>query len=374
MRIAIAHPHVWPEVRRGAERYADDLAWYLRGRGHDVELVAGTTGPSVVQRRPDGVIVRRRHHVGMVKLARLGVDSLQAFGLTIASELRRQRYDVVHAMVPSATIAARWAATPSVFTFIGHPTRDQFVGRRRELVLHRSACRFATAATALSEGSAASVEALFDRRPLVVPPGVRVEEFAAGRTAHGGPPRVLFSAAPADRRKGLDLLVSAFAQVLDHRPDARLLVSGQGDPRWALEGLGSERTRVEAAIDLLGAGSPDEVPDRYRTATLTVLPAMNEAFGLSLVESLASGTPVVCTRDGGMVDIVDRPTIGRTFAPGDVDGLANALRAVIELAADPTTAAACADHARRWDWTAVVGPLHEDLYSRIAGDRPTPGR
>jgi glycosyltransferase involved in cell wall biosynthesis len=118
-------------------------------------------------------------------------------------------------------------------------------------------------------------------------------------------------------------------------------------------------------VDLLGAGTPEDIPRRYRDATLTVLPAVHEAFGLSLVESLASGTPVVCTRDGGMVDIVDRPEVGRTFARGDVDGLTDALLAVIDLAAEPATAVTCSEHARRWDWSSSVGPLHEDLYRSV---------
>lgn len=365
MRIAIAHPHLWPEVRRGAERYADDLAWYLRGRGHAVELVVGTTGPSLDEERSDGSVVRRRHNVGMVKLARLGIDPVQAFGATILSELRRRRYDVVHAMVPSATVAARLARTPSMFTFIGHPTRDQLTSWR-DASLHRLASRVATTTTALSEASAASVEDLFGRRPIVLPPGVRVDGFEPATRPKPGPPRLLFSAAPADRRKGLDLLLRAFAGVLDRRPDARLAVSGQGDPDWALDLLGHDRARVAAAVDLLGAGTPEEIPERYRQATLTVLPAVNEAFGLSLVESLASGTPVVCTRHGGMVDIVDRLEVGRTFAVGDAASLSDALLAVVDLAAQPDTAAACAEHARRWDWQASVGPLHESLYRKIA--------
>lgn len=373
MRIGIAHPHVWPEVRRGAERYADDLAWYLHGQGHEVELLAGTTGPSVDEERPDGIVVRRRHNVGMVKLARLGIEPSQAFALTVLPELRRQRYDVVHAMVPSATLAAWLARTPSVFTFIGHPTRPQFAGRRRDLELHRLASRLATVTTALSQASAASVADLFGRLPRVVPPGVRVAEFDGTRPPTHPPPRLLFSAAPSDRRKGLDLLLRALDQVLDSRPEARLAVSGQGAPDWAFADLGDRAQRVVAAVELLGPGTPEEVPARYRDATLTVLPAVDEAFGLSLVESLAAGTPVVCTRDGGMTDIVDAPEVGRTFARGDVADLAAALLAVIDLAQDPATAAACARHARRWDWEEAVGPLHETVYEAAMAARRARG-
>ena len=368
MRIALAHPFVWPEVRRGAERYVDDLAWYLRGRGHHVELVTGTEGPAGVEARPDGTIVHRRHHVGMVKLGRLGIDRVQSFLLAAWPVLRRGRYDVVHAMVPAASLAATGTRTPVVFTFIGHPTREQYDDLRpTDRLLFRGASRMASATTALSEASAASVEGLFGRRPEVLAPGVRLDRFPAETAPRAGSPRLLFSAAPGDRRKNLDVVLRAMPAVLDRHRGARLAVSGQGDPTWALDRVPADhRDRVAGALDLLGPGSTEEIPARYRSATVTVLPAVHEAFGLALVESLASGTPVVASADGGMRDIVTRDDIGRSFPTGDVDALADALLTTIELAARPATPAACAAHARRWGWSETIGPRHELLYERIA--------
>lgn len=368
MRIALVHPFVWPEVRRGAERYVDDLASYLAGRGHEVEVVTGTEGPSTDEVRPDGVVVRRRHHVGMVKLARLGIDRVQSFLLTALPALRRGEHDVVHAMVPAATAAAWLARRPSVLTYIGHPTRAQYDALTRvDRALYRTASRAATATTALSAASAASVEDLFGRRPEVLPPGIRTERFPPASAPRTGPPILLFSAAPGDRRKHLDLLLQALPTVLDRHPGARVAVSGQGDPSWALAAVpASERDRVRAAIDVLGAGEVDEVPARYRSATVTALPAVDEAFGLALVESLASGTPVVATADGGMLDIVTDPAVGRTFPLGSADALAHALLEVVALAADPSTPAACAAHAAAWSWSGSVGPRHERLYERVA--------
>ena len=155
MRITLAHPFVWPEVRRGAERYVDDLAWYLAGRGHTVEVVTGTEGPDRVEVRPDGVVVRHRHHVGMVKLARLGIDRVQAFVLTALPALGRSRTDVVHAMVPAGALAAWPRRVPSVLTYIGHPTREQLDALPRvDRALYRAATRTASVTTALSRASA----------------------------------------------------------------------------------------------------------------------------------------------------------------------------------------------------------------------------
>lgn len=369
MRIALAHPFVWPEVRRGAERYVDDLAWYLVRQGHAVDLVTGTEGPSRTEVRSDGVVVHHRHHVGMAKLAPLGIDRVQSFLLAAGPVLRGSGYDVVHAMVPAASVAATLARRPVVFTYIGHPTRDQFESlRAADRVLYRLAGRTATATTALSRASAESVTDLFGRPPEILAPGVRLDRFPVRSGARTGPPRLLFSAAPGDRRKRLDLVLRAMPGVLDRRPDARLVVSGQGDPEWALADVPpADRERVRRALDLLGPGTVDELADRYRAATLTVLPAVNEAFGLALVESLASGTPVVATAAGGMVDIVTDDAVGRTFAPGSVDGLTAALLDVIDLAAHDAAPMACVRHARRWGWIESTGPRHEQLYEGIIG-------
>lgn len=378
MRIALAHPYIWPEVRRGAERYVDDLAWYLSGQRHEVIVVTGTEGPSSTEVRPDGVVVHRRHHVGMVKLARVGIDRGQAFLLTALPALRAARPDVVHAMVPAASVAATVSRTPVLFTYIGHPTTAQVAALpRAERALYRAASRTATATAALSTASASACDDLFGRRPDVLPPGVRLDRFPLDPHVRTGTPRVLFSAAPSDRRKRLDLVLRAMPTVLDRRPDARLVVSGQGDAAWALDTVpAGARERVAAALDLLGPGTPDEVPRRYREATVTVLPSVDEAFGLALVESLASGTPVVTASGGGPADIVSADDVGRTFAAGSAGALAGALLAAIDLAGAATTPAACRRHAARWGWAEAVGSRHEEVYERVArsGAAGTAGR
>ena len=62
LRIAVVHPFSWPEVRRGGERYLDDLVWYLTEAGHAVDVVTGTTSPSFVAAR-GGATERRRRNV-----------------------------------------------------------------------------------------------------------------------------------------------------------------------------------------------------------------------------------------------------------------------------------------------------------------------
>jgi glycosyltransferase involved in cell wall biosynthesis len=128
---------------------------------------------------------------------------------------------------------------------------------------------------------------------------------------------------------------------------------------------------VAAAIDVLGPGSPKEVPGRYRAATVTVLPAEHEAFGLALIESMASGTPAACTPTGGMPELVDA-TVGCVASASTAAALSDALRRAVDLAAEPTTPARCVERAARWDWEEAVGPAHEEVYEALAARRRVP--
>jgi glycosyltransferase involved in cell wall biosynthesis len=369
MSIALAHPYCWPEVRRGGERYVDELAGWLRAQGNRVDILTGTNADSRVEVRGDGAIVRRRRHLRRFRLARFGVTDVESFGAAIWPTLLRRRYDVVHAMTPTAALAARAAGQRTVYTVLGHPTADQLGGRRFDLGVFRAAVRASHRVTALSRASAGQVAALFGRPAAVLPPGVHCDRFPADLSPRRPPPRILFSASYSDPRKGLDRAVLGLAELLGTHADARLVLSGQGDASWALERLGPSAPSVSDHIEDLGPGSTDEVPGRYRDATLTLLPSTGEAFGLVLVESLAAGTPVVCTRDGGMPEIVSDDGVGRTVSPDDISDLARALVDVIALAAEPGTPERCSRHARKWDWAESVGPRHLDLYQELLHSR-----
>jgi glycosyltransferase involved in cell wall biosynthesis len=370
MRIALAHPFVWPEVRRGGERYVEDLAVYLAGHGVEVDIVTGSSRGSSVEHRSDGVTIRRRRHVLGNRLRRFHITAVETFGLPAWAALARGHYDVVHAMTPTAAIAARLARRPTVYTVIGHPTAEQLTHRAYDARVFGTAIRRATVAAALSRASADQVEVLFGRKAEVLTPGVRSGQFTPDLAPRTGPPRILFSAAAGDRRKGLDVAVAAFALLLDRHADARLQISGEGGAEWALEPMSADaRARVVASIDFLGTGSVDDVPARYRRASVTLLPSVDEAFGMALVESLATGTPVVCSPSGGMPEIVQGADVG-VVAERTPEAMASAIEEALALAGDDRTPKRCVEHSKNWDWDAAVGPAHLELYTRIANGHP----
>lgn len=372
----MVHPYPWPEVRRGAERYLDDLTRYLVGVGHRVTVVTGTHDRSRDERRDDGAEVRLRRHVPPGPARRVGIGEVETFGARALVPLVVGAHDVVHAFTPSAALAGRLAGRPTLYTVLGHPERSELPGAAAPRRLFTAAVRGATRTAVLSRASAAALTAWAGVEPVVLPPGIRTARFPLEDRPRRGAPRLLFSASLADPRKRPDLAVEVLARLLPRHPDARLLLSGQGRPDTVLAIAEAHGPAVRAAVDVLGPGRPEEVPARYRQASVTLLPAEHEAFGLALVESLASGTPVVCSPAGGMPEIVG-PAVGRVATAHSAPALADAVEEALVLAADPATPARCAERARRWDWDASVGPMHEEVYQRLAAGRragPAPAR
>jgi len=353
MRVAVVHPFSWPDVRRGGERYAHDLTGWLAGHGHQVDYLTG--GPAHSIDVVDGVRMVRLHHRHGDRLTSRGITKLDSFGVTVAPWLLRHRYDVVHSFVPTAAIAARLARHRVVYTAIGHPIE---IGRVRpaDRRLFRAAVRAAHVTTVLSASAAAAASELTRRDVIVVPPGVRTDIFTPELRPRTGPIRLLFAAAAGEPRKRLPVLLAALPAVLAVQPDTRLIVGGGGGLPDGLD------PKVRNAIDHAGAGDLHEMPQRYRDATVTVLPSVDEAFGLVLVESLACGTPVVASDSGGMAEIVTAE-VGELVPPDDSAALANAILAVAASAAAPDTPRRCAEHAATWSWDSV-GPRHLAAYDQ----------
>jgi glycosyltransferase involved in cell wall biosynthesis len=113
-----------------------------------------------------------------------------------------------------------------------------------------------------------------------------------------------------------------------------------------------------------GALETDDLVSLFGRAWVTALPAHAEAFPLTLLESLACGTPVVALDEGGPREIVT-PGIGALAgaeAP-TAASVAEACRIAIDLAREPDIAERCRAAAMQWDWRASILPQMERIYS-----------
>lgn len=119
--------------------------------------------------------------------------------------------------------------------------------------------------------------------------------------------------------KGLDTLISAWDR-MDHVVPLKIV--GSGPMLVEAEALASRHDHVQY-LGWMGQPALGEV---MRQASVLVMPSMNyETFGKVIVESFATGLPVVVSRLGAMQELVDDGITGRLFNPGDADDLARTL-------------------------------------------------
>jgi glycosyltransferase involved in cell wall biosynthesis len=173
---------------------------------------------------------------------------------------------------------------------------------------------------------------------------------------------ILFTPRRLVQRMGIDKLLEALVVVQQQVPDIWLAIAGKGSQREALE-------RQAAALGLtdhvrfLGYVSDGDLPICYQAADLTVVPSQSlEGFGLVLLESLASGTPVLSTPVGGM------PEVLRPFEPNLVTADATAGAIGDRLIAYFTGKLAlpdresCRDYAvQNYDWQIIAPRVQEVL-------------
>jgi glycosyltransferase involved in cell wall biosynthesis len=129
-------------------------------------------------------------------------------------------------------------------------------------------------------------------------------------------------------KKGIDVLVQAFAQAFGHRPDVCLEIGGDGPQRDELESLAAN-LGVSGAVRFLGVLSPADVREAMWRANVFVLSSYVETFGVVLIEAMATGLPVIATRCGGPEHLI-RDSLGCLVDPGSADQLARALASVYE--------------------------------------------
>jgi glycosyltransferase involved in cell wall biosynthesis len=227
-----------------------------------------------------------------------------------------------------------------------------------------------------------------DARVIVIPNGIDVTayEFEVDVPAFKrrfaipeGRPVVGFFAR-LSHIKGPEFLVSAFASVLKHRPEAILMLAGPDD------GVQAE---IEAQIDGLGIresvrftgfiGDEADKAAAYRASDVYVLPSRYEIQGITVMESLLNGVPTITTDRCGLAPTLIETGIGHVVSFGDVEALAGE---IITMLDHPDQAQAQAAYGQRyirenynWDtltdqWIEVYRAcIAEARASRLNGNR-----
>ena len=398
MRIALISEHASPLAALGGEdaggqnTHVAELAAALAGAGHDVRVYTRRDDPAL----PDSVPVRPGVavvHVPAGPAETVPKDDLLpymgAFGDWLATAWAGDwRPDVAHAhfwMSGLATVsAAQQTGVPVVHTYhaLGIVKRrhqgdkdtspaqrigyERAVGRAVDAVV--SQCRDETAEL-LRMGVPAN-------RIALIPSGVDHDRFTPDGHAEPrepGRPRILSVGRFVERKGFLDLV-----RALPAVPEAECVIVGgaPGDPlAGRLRELAAE-LGVADRLRLVGAVKPGDMARWYRSADVLAATPWYEPFGLTPLEAMACGVPVVGTAVGGLRDTVVDGLTGDLVPPRDPRALGLALRRLLR---DPVRrlayGSAALDRARNcYSWSRAADQL-TTLYARVSGvrDRETTG-
>lgn len=264
------------------------------------------------------------------------------------------------------------AVTIHDVSFIAHPEwfrpRERF---RRRWLTRRAASRASVVFTD-SEFSRGELEARLSVEPgriRVIPPGgARLVGTPSSREPRVATrePLVLYVGSLFNRRRLPDL-IAAFAQASSDLPDARLVIVG-ADRTWPPQNLDAAAAAhgVASRVDLRSYVSETELADLYARASVFGFLSEYEGFGMTPLEALAAGVPVV---------VLDTPVAREVYGPaaeyvrpGDIPGTAAALRRYLTSPLPAEHLAHAPSVLARYSWDRAAAETLEHI-ERIAGNR-----
>jgi glycosyltransferase involved in cell wall biosynthesis len=173
--------------------------------------------------------------------------------------------------------------------------------------------------------------------------------------------------------KGVQTLLSAFAQVVAERPAARLRIVGEGTFRPILEQQATA-LQLGSRVEFVGHRDRAAVEAELRDCRVFVVPSIwPENFPLAVLEAIGTGRPVVASRIGGLPEIVEHGRTGLLVPPAEPEALAGALRRLLgDLDGARAMGAAAAERAGRFALEPFLDAT-EAVYAEALGtaDRPS---
>jgi glycosyltransferase involved in cell wall biosynthesis len=314
-------------------------------------------------------------------------------------QLRRSHsIDVIHQMNPVFTgisLSMAFSGLPLVLgTFVPQWPEAIEVRSRRlpgtvqvRATAKKLICRFQQRmASALMLTSPAALDRIAHREEMTaklfsLQHGIDTDLFSPDPDRAPGPvraqsPTILFYANVL-ARKGVFVLLRAFGQLARALPRCRLVIAGSGPDLWRVK-RDAENMSAGSRIDFLGFVDHSRAPELLRQHDVYCLPSFGEPYGMTILEAMSCGRPVVASNAGGVPYLL--PEDGARLVPvGDAPALAQAL---IEVASNPELQAAMGKANRNrveemfaWPQVAVeLEKIYEHVLQQDRRNDPPPDR
>lgn len=287
------------------------------------------------------------------------IDSVRAFTRSAVESLAHLDFDVIHAhdwMTYPAALQLRLATRrpaclhvhSTAFDRGGSPEVAGQMGLERGTIasVERAGFRTADAVATVSAYTERVVVEHYGADPARVhvvhnapsepssePPSGPIggSDSRRSRGSAGTDPKTVLFLGRLTRQKGVGFLLRAARVVLASHPDARFLIAGEGEERSRLIEAVAE-LGLAGQVFFLGSISDEAKVQAYRDASVFVLPSVSEPFGLTPLEALAEGTPVVLSKASGVAEVLpSAPAV----EPWDYVGMAAEISAILDSSGVP---------------------------------------
>lgn len=302
MKIAQICPRYFPDIG-GVETHVKEISERLVLAGHKVEVITTDSGGKL----------NKRDMINGVKVTRFrsfAPGNAYYFSPQIYFYLKKQNYDVIHAHSYHALPAffAAISKCDGKFVFTPHYHRSGHTAFRN--LLHKpyrffGKLIFSRAETVIcvSEFEKKLIEYDFkvEGKTVKIPNGINLKEFEhLNRQQNTNEEKILLYVGRLEEYKGVQYIV----QSLPDLQEFRLRVVGKGSYEEELRNM-AERLGVTERIEWLKDLSRKELLECYESADVFLMLSSHEAYGITVAEALAAGTPCVVAKGSALEEFVD---------------------------------------------------------------------
>jgi glycosyltransferase involved in cell wall biosynthesis len=381
--------------------YVHDINRHLVMLGHEVTVVTPRVAESAARESFDGVdVIRFSANIpadlsyGKVAQTKIGAGAKIRRLTAMASYVRKQytaaldagrqhQPDVIHGhwaipTGPAVVAAARKLGCPSVITmhggdvYVNHEQGYNFPTRWYVRPVLRRTLRGASGLTAISDdcrthalNAGANAETI-----EIIMNGADLRRFSPGEANVSDYGRqMVFACRQLIPRKGIRFLVQAVAMLKTDYPELQLVVAGDGMERDSLETL-SRDLGIEDRVHLIGWVANADLPTYFRSAIFSVIPSIEEGFGIPAAEAMGCEIPVIASDAGGLPEVVEDGVTGFVVEKASADALAAAMRKLLD---DQDLrrrfgAAGRQKALAEFDWLATARAM-ESMYEKLIKER-----
>jgi glycosyltransferase involved in cell wall biosynthesis len=345
LKIALILGDIYPWNLGGAEIHVVEVMKRLAERGCEIHAFVGECGEIKRILPSENIII---HQISYPKIKNLRGFIYTVYATReISKYLKHNHFDIIHAKqeTPQGTIGVLLSKRFHIPLYVTVQNPLAYIEERvlvtpfkldkkilgkiqsiqkpvTEFVLSHS-----NIVAAVSNYSLSHCKEMGAMNCVLIPNGVdtNIFRFDASRQRKNGRDSIhIVSTSSLIPRNGLGTLITAFGLLSKKLPNATLTIAGKGILEKELKTLAANIS-VSDKVTFMGSISHDKVPGLLHSADLFVRPSIAEGFGVSFIEAMSCGIPVVACPTGGIVDFVKNGETGILVPPNNPNVLCDAM-------------------------------------------------